>query len=642
MGNWETRDDYFTARLEDIFPRNETCHAEILFIDEINSISHQFYDKFGLRHRKRIPRYGVEEIIEFRGTENFEHRAAIIRVLEEKKKFVKEFENRWAKDVTFVLNGEKCAGDRQYLSAISPVFKKMLQDHAQDEITLEGVESADELKDLFLAISSFCVQPNPTNVVSLLKLAQEYDIPFLMRSCEVHLKHCYEIPTEDRYLLAMKYNLNGLLEDMIKNLKHEKMMREEIVTRYEQDMKDESDLEDEKKMTTAIEKRTEISLLLKTAEESFIEKKQSIKAEFLKENILKEFKNRWAKDVTFVLNGEKCAGDHHYLSAISPVFKQIMGLRWRKQDKKMLQDHAQDEITLEGVESVDALKDLFLAISSLRVQPNPTNVVSLLKLADYYDIPFLMRNCEEHLKQCSEIPAIDRFLLAMKYNLSGLKLSTEKSLNSDDLVKILGELNDLEQKREVLDRASNNDLAEILKNRKDILNEAGAEFLLQNIAERLGNSYCRRKHAVEVPNVNIFHLLLNYGGQILLRSPQIDLRGQLRNLMCLMQISLNQGLNGQEQQEVAKYLANLMLSLAEQPNPEDVWVIRKFAQMATTSEQVRKWVLDFVRSPRALRELSRLCIRKTLYSENGKSASAAVETLPVPIRQKNYILGCHY
>ncbi|KAI1699708.1 BTB/POZ domain-containing protein [Ditylenchus destructor] len=498
MGNWETRDDYFTARLEDIFPRNETCHAEILFIDEINSITHKFYDKFGLRHRKRIPRYGVGEIIEFRGTENFEHRAAIIRVLEEKKKFVKEFENRWAKDVTFVVNGEKCAGDRQYLSAISPVFKKMLQDHAQDEITLEGVESADVLKDFFLAISPLRVQPNPTNVVPLLKLAQDYDIPFLMRNCEEHLKHCYEIPTQDRYLLAMKYGLNSLHEDIIKTLKHEKMMREKIVTRYERDMKDESDLEDEKKMMTAIGKRTEISLLLKTAEESFLEKKQNIEAEFLKENILKEFENRWAKDVTFVVNGEKCAGDRQYLSAISPVFKQILALRWRKQDKRMLQDHAQDEITLEGVESADELKDLFLAISPLRVQPNPTNVVSLLQLADYYDIPFLMRSCAECLKQCSEIPAVDRFLLAMKYNLSGLKLSTEKSLNSDDLIKILGELNDLEQKREVLERASNDDLAEILKNRKDILSEAGTEYLLQNIAERLGNSYCRRKHAVEV------------------------------------------------------------------------------------------------------------------------------------------------
>ncbi|KAI1699711.1 BTB/POZ domain-containing protein [Ditylenchus destructor] len=373
MGNWESRHDYFTARLEDIHPRNETCHAEILFIDEINSITHKFYDKFGLRNRKRIPRYGVGGIREFMKNEIFEHRAAVIRVLEEKQKFLKEFDNRWAKDVTFVVNGEKCAGDRQYLSAISPVFKKMLQDHAQDEITLEGVESADVLKDFFLAISPLRVQPNPTNVVSLLKLAQDYDIPFLMRSCEEHLKNCYEMSIADRIILAVKYNLNDLHKDMTKNLENG---------------------------TAKLEQK-------------------------------------------------------------------------RKELKKRLEKFEHD------------------------VQPNPTNVVSLLKLAHDFDIPFLMRSCEEHLKQCSEIPAIDRFLLAMKYELNGLKLSTEKSLNSDDLVKILGALNVLEQKQEVLERVSNNDLAEILGKRKDMLSKDKTEFLLQNITERLGNCYCGKEHKLE-------------------------------------------------------------------------------------------------------------------------------------------------
>ncbi|KAI1699710.1 BTB/POZ domain-containing protein [Ditylenchus destructor] len=424
---------YLIVFLRDILPRSETCHAEILFIDGKNSVTKKFREKFHFCDREFI--------------KQCYNRAVVIRILEEKQKLLNEFENRWAKDVTFVVNGEKCAGDRQYLSAISPVFKKMLQDHAQDEIMLEGVESADVLKDFFLAVSSFCVQPNPTNVVALLKLAQDYDIPFLMRSCEEHLKYCYEMPISDRIILATKYNLNGLHEYVIKMYKKE----------YE------------------IESETE-SLLQKIADKNFLEKKQKL---------LNEFENRWAKDVTFVVNGEKCAGDRQYLSAISPVFK------------KMLQDHAQDEIMLEGVESADVLKDFFLAISQLRVQPNPTNIVTLLKLAQDFDISFLMRSCEEYLKQCSEIPAIDRFLLAMKYNLSGLKLSTEKRFRADDLIKILGELNYLEQKREVLERMSNKRLSEILNEKKDILNEMGTEFMLKNIAERLGNSYCRKEQKNE-------------------------------------------------------------------------------------------------------------------------------------------------
>ncbi|KAI1713638.1 BTB/POZ domain-containing protein [Ditylenchus destructor] len=193
------------VRLKNIRPKNEICHAEVLFIERDFSIVRKVYKEFrisdGLFHKHDI-------------------RRVVIRILEEKQKFLKEFENRWAKDVTFVVNGEKCAGDRQYLSAISPVFKKMLQDHAQDEITLEGVESADVLKDFFLAISPLRVQPNPTNVVSLLKLAQDYDIPFLMRSCEEHLKHCYEISNIERLFLAQKYGLNNLklrTEDIVTN-----------------------------------------------------------------------------------------------------------------------------------------------------------------------------------------------------------------------------------------------------------------------------------------------------------------------------------------------------------------------------------------------------------------------------------------
>ncbi|KAI1705728.1 BTB/POZ domain-containing protein [Ditylenchus destructor] len=451
---------YFSVTLKDILPRNETCHAEILFIDKKNSVTHKFRNKFEFRDRKSS------------SLRNYIESAAVIRILEEKQKFLKEFENRWAKDVTFLMNGEKITGDRQYLSAISPVFKKLLQDHAQDEITLEGVESADMLQDFFLAISPLRVQPNPDNVVSLLKLAHDFDIPFLMRSCEEHLKHCYEISTKDRYLLAMKHSLNSLHEDIIKNLK-------EKVRMY--DMRDfDNDTHPSKKRVSMEEFESEKKDILKMDEEICLEKKQNIEAE-----TLKEFENRWAKDVTFVVNGEKCAGDRQYLSAISPVFK------------KMLQDHARDEITLEGVESADVLKDFFLAVFPLRVQPNPTNVVPLLKLAHDYDIPFLMRNCEEYLKQCSEIPAIDRFLLAMKYDLNSLKLHTERRFRADDLIKILGELNALEQKQEVLERVNNNRLAEILTKKTDILSEAGTEFLLRNIAERLRDSYSRKEHKYE-------------------------------------------------------------------------------------------------------------------------------------------------
>ncbi|KAI1705729.1 BTB/POZ domain-containing protein [Ditylenchus destructor] len=284
-------------------------------------------------------------------------------------------------------------------------------------------------------------RPNPTNVVSLLKLAHDYDIPFLMRNCEEHLKHCYEIPIADRIVLATKYNLNGFHMDMTKNWQEEH----------------------------GLQTKSGTESLLQKIDDKILKEKQKF---------LKEFENRWTKDVTFLVNGEKIAGDHQYLSAISPVFK------------KMLQDHAQDEITLEGVESADVLQDFFLAISPLRIQPNPTNVLPLLKLALDYDIPFLMCNCEECLKQCSEIPAIDRFLLAMKYDLSSLKLDMKKHFCPDDFVKILGELTILEHKQEVFSMMSNYYLGKVLEKGTEILSEVGPEFLHKNIAERMGNCNC--------------------------------------------------------------------------------------------------------------------------------------------------------
>ncbi|KAI1691003.1 BTB/POZ domain-containing protein [Ditylenchus destructor] len=208
--------------LRAICPKNETCHAEVLFIAG-NSLMQKVYKEFR-RHDKNPKEYTV--------VYKCHVERVVIRILEEKQKYLEEFENRWAKDVTFVVNGEKCAGDRQYLSAISPVFKKMLQDHAQDEITLEGVESSGVLKDFFLAVSPLRVQPNLTNVVPFLKLAKEFDIPFLMRSCEECLKICYEISYVDRFLLALKYNLNSLKirmtnKDLAKILKEKKEMLSE-------------------------------------------------------------------------------------------------------------------------------------------------------------------------------------------------------------------------------------------------------------------------------------------------------------------------------------------------------------------------------------------------------------------------------
>ncbi|KAI1701667.1 BTB/POZ domain-containing protein [Ditylenchus destructor] len=140
--------------------------------------------------------------------------SVVIRILEEKIGFTEKLADQWSPDVTFVVNGEKCEANRQYLANASPVFEKMLfgkfAEAKQSEIVLEGIGSADVFNDFLLAISPFGVQPNPANVLSLLKLAHQYDVPNLMRKCEEHLKFCYEIPNDERIFLAAEYDLNDL------------------------------------------------------------------------------------------------------------------------------------------------------------------------------------------------------------------------------------------------------------------------------------------------------------------------------------------------------------------------------------------------------------------------------------------------
>uniref|UniRef100_A0A915EB38 BTB domain-containing protein n=2 Tax=Ditylenchus dipsaci TaxID=166011 RepID=A0A915EB38_9BILA len=85
-----------------------------------------------------------------------------VRVLEDKSPYKTTYLKNSANDLTFVVNGVKCLADKDYLSAISPVFKKMLKGSFAEskcaEVELKGIESADLLNDFLLAVSPQRVQ----------------------------------------------------------------------------------------------------------------------------------------------------------------------------------------------------------------------------------------------------------------------------------------------------------------------------------------------------------------------------------------------------------------------------------------------------------------------------------------------------
>ncbi|KAI1700018.1 BTB/POZ domain-containing protein [Ditylenchus destructor] len=218
--------DESTIKCKYIISSKGKCLADILFIKD-QRIATQIRREFAL---------GESETYEG----NFTCSSIVVRILEEKSKVVEEFEKRSVNDVTFLINGEKCEANRQYLSCVSPVFKEMLYgkfaEAQQNEITLESIESASIFKDFLLAISPLRVQPNPTNVVSLLKLAHQYDIPSLLRDCSNHLKLCYEVPIVDRFTLSATYGLKGLQMSTANKLNE--CQFQEILTKHVTEVRD--------------------------------------------------------------------------------------------------------------------------------------------------------------------------------------------------------------------------------------------------------------------------------------------------------------------------------------------------------------------------------------------------------------------
>ncbi|KAI1719240.1 BTB/POZ domain-containing protein [Ditylenchus destructor] len=190
---------------------SEALPAEVLFVayqDVLKKVQDNFYLDHSVTYNQKNSVTRCTSVV--------------IRILDSKAKYEEEFEKRWASDVTFLINDGKCQGDRHYLAAISPVFKRMLfgqfMEAQQREIVLKEIESVDIFKDFLLAISPLRVQPNPTNVAGILKLAHRFDIPFMINDCENHLKYCYEMDVSERIGLAGKFDLKALKLHIMQNL----------------------------------------------------------------------------------------------------------------------------------------------------------------------------------------------------------------------------------------------------------------------------------------------------------------------------------------------------------------------------------------------------------------------------------------
>uniref|UniRef100_A0A183C5J8 BTB domain-containing protein n=1 Tax=Globodera pallida TaxID=36090 RepID=A0A183C5J8_GLOPA len=123
-------------------------------------------------------------------------------------------------------------------------------------------------------------------------------------------------------------------------------------------------------------------------------------------------------DLTVHFGDRKITVSGSLLKAVSPVVERMLSVEMKEKRQRALNLDGHD-ITLE--QFIQFLKTINDHFGHGQTLPNPTNVLALLKLADYFQIDWLKKRCDAHLINCIEIPLIERFLLIERYRLYNLK-----------------------------------------------------------------------------------------------------------------------------------------------------------------------------------------------------------------------------
>uniref|UniRef100_A0A914GSP9 BTB domain-containing protein n=1 Tax=Globodera rostochiensis TaxID=31243 RepID=A0A914GSP9_GLORO len=111
-------------------------------------------------------------------------------------------------------------------------------------------------------------------------------------------------------------------------------------------------------------------------------------------------------DLTVHIGDRQVTVSASWLMVVSPVVKRMLSVEMKEKQQRTL--------------NLDA-----------------TNVLVLLKLADYFQIDWLKERCEAHLINYVEIPLIERFLLIERYRLNNLKNFFLRCLNVVNLREFL-------------------------------------------------------------------------------------------------------------------------------------------------------------------------------------------------------------
>uniref|UniRef100_A0A914I4F1 BTB domain-containing protein n=1 Tax=Globodera rostochiensis TaxID=31243 RepID=A0A914I4F1_GLORO len=139
-------------------------------------------------------------------------------------------------------------------------------------------------------------------------------------------------------------------------------------------------------------------------------------------------------DLTVHIGDRQVTVSAHWLMVVSPVVKRMLSVEMKEKQQRTLNLDGHDITMEQFMQFLETIND---HLQHGRTLPNPTNVLVLLKLADYFQIDWLTERCEAHLINCVEIPLIERFLLIEPYRLNKLKNFFLRCLNVANLKEFM-------------------------------------------------------------------------------------------------------------------------------------------------------------------------------------------------------------
>ncbi|KAI3416412.1 hypothetical protein GPALN_005944 [Globodera pallida] len=140
-------------------------------------------------------------------------------------------------------------------------------------------------------------------------------------------------------------------------------------------------------------------------------------------------------DLTVHIGDRKVTVSASWLMVVSPVVKRMLSVEMKEKQQRTLNLDGHDITMEQFMQFLETVNDHF---QHGRTLPNPTNVLYLLALADYFQIDWLKDRCEAHLINCVEIPLIERFHLIEPYRLNNLKNFFLRCLDVANLKEFMG------------------------------------------------------------------------------------------------------------------------------------------------------------------------------------------------------------